>query len=377
MKIVHYIGAGAAVFIGVLAAMQVSKQIDRTPEEQPLATFSRPEPIAIVPAQLGPGSVDFRSAAKRVNQSVVSIDRFERYETFFGESVGEQETGSGSGVVIGADGIVVTNNHVVAGASRVQVRTNEGKSYDAKVLGTDSVSDIAVLKIEGVKLAPIAIGDSKTVQVGQWVMAVGNPLGFDNTVSVGVVSSLKRSLPIQGTALVDAIQTDAAINPGNSGGALTDAEGKLIGINTAIASNNQGSVGIGFAVPVNRVQKVVGDIIKFGYAQYPGLGVSYKPEWDGVLAFRNVRRQVSQQVGATNVPSYGIIIAGSQGDAAAKGLKQWDILLEIDGERINGAFDLNRVLVPKKPGDVVNVKFWSKGQEKTARILLQEIRREA
>lgn len=375
MKAIHYIGAGVAVFVGALGALQVNRQL----EKPAVVANAQKVPVEyqIEPAQFSAGgAVDFRAAAQKVNKSVVSIDRFNNATDFFGEPVGEQETGSGSGVVIGANGIIVTNNHVVADATRVQVRTSDGRSLDAKVLGTDPVSDLAVLQVSGANLPAVPMGNSKDLQVGQWVMAVGNPLGFDNTVSVGVVSSLKRSLPIQGSALVDAIQTDAAINPGNSGGALTDASGNLIGINSAIASNNRGSIGIGFAIPVDRVQKVVNDIVKFGYTRYPGLGIRYRKEWDGALAFGRVRRQIAQETSATEVPNSGIIIAGAEGEAAKAGIGTWDILLSIDGQKTESLFDLNRVLVPKKPGDVVTIKVWSKGQEKTIKIALQELRRD-
>jgi serine protease Do len=287
-------------------------------------------------------------------------------------------------VVLSSDGTIVTNNHVVAGASSVKVRTPDLQTYDAKVIGRDPKSDLAVLKIDAKGLTPVETGDSSSIEVGEWVMAIGNPLGFDNTVSVGVVSSLKRSLPVGGGLLLDAIQTDAAINPGNSGGALTDAQGRLIGINSAIASPSGASVGIGFAIPINRVKEVVADILKHGHARYAGLGIRYNPNFPATfLSDPDVRTELGQITGSQNIPKAGIIVKspyrqvpsvepGSAADQA--GIKEWDVILSIDGEEVNDMLSLNRVLTPKKPGQTVQVSFWSKGQTKTAKVTLQELR---
>jgi S1-C subfamily serine protease len=230
-----------------------------------------------------------------------------------------------------------------------------------------------VLKIDAPNLQPIEVGQSKDVEVGQWVLAVGNPLGFDNTVSVGVVSSLKRNLPVGQGGIVDALQTDAAINPGNSGGALCDAAGRLIGINSAIASGTGQSVGIGFAIPVDRVKTIVDQIVTVGHARYAGLGVRYNERLDGVLGDPNAREQLAQEMGTSNLPTNGIIVLQTGGAAAKAGIGKYDIILAIDGEKIDGTFDMNRILVPKKPGDVVSVKFWSNGETKTVRVKLQEL----
>ena len=206
---------------------------------------------------------DFSAAAKKASPSVVSVDQYRDVPRgLFSDEVTTRKTGTGSGVIISDSGYIVTNNHVVSGAKQVRVRLDDGRAYDAKVLGTDSRSDLAVIKVDAKNLHAIEIGSSKDVQVGQWVLAVGNPLGFDDTVSVGVVSSLRRNLAVGDQGMVDAIQTDAAINAGNSGGALCNSQGQLIGINAAIASTNGGSIGIGFAIPVDRVKTVVDDIVK-------------------------------------------------------------------------------------------------------------------
>lgn len=377
MKSITILGIGAAIFAGVFGALQLDHKLERK-TDQPTLSFEESKPEGPVrPAALEPTAApfDFRAAAKKVNPSVVSIDRYNRVQTsFFSDETRETETGQGSGVIIDKTGIIVTNNHVVEGAEKVKVRLNDNRTLTAKVLGTDPRSDLAVIKIDAPNLSPIELGQANSVEVGEWVLAVGNPLGFANTVSVGVVSSLKRSVPVGGNGLVDAIQTDAAINPGNSGGALCDDQGRLIGINSAIATPSQGSVGIGFAIPIDRVKTVASDIVKFGYARYPGLGVTYDQRYEGALADPGFQQRLGQVTGADNVPNAGILVKEVMGNAKAAGISQYDVLLAINDQALTGTFDLNKALIPHKPGDVVKVKFWSKGKTKTADVKLQEIR---
>jgi serine protease Do len=381
MKKTSIMAIGASCFLGVLAALQADHFLASRNDR---ANYSFGVPPTAIPTSYDPGNgpIDFRAAAKKVMPSVVSVDRYDRSDSFFAEDQNVvQETGSGSGVILSSDGIIVTNNHVVAGAAAVQVRMADKKSYRARVLGTDSRFDLAVLKVDAKGLTPIEVGNSSSLEVGQWVVAVGNPLGFDQTVSVGVVSSLGRSLAVQQGNITDAIQTDAAINPGNSGGALCDAEGHLVGINSAIASmpsgygRQAGSIGIGFAIPANRVKNIVGQIVKKGYATSAGLGINFNPGYVGYLQFEQARAQMKEITGA-EPPDYGIIIGNVQpGGAGDKiGLKMWDVLLAIDGVKIDAPLALNQVLNNKTPGEKVNVKFWSRGQTKTMAVALTEVR---
>ncbi len=379
------------MFAGVLGAEQVNHFISargaaNQPDLLPLTSALDPSG-KVLPAtysmELPPAPFDFRMAAKKVSPSVVSIDRYEQVQQFdfFGDARSAPqmtETGQGSGVIVSANGTIVTNNHVVADernpdvvVPQVKVRLSDNRVFEAKVLGHDPRSDLAVIKIDAANLTPIDLGDSSGVEVGQWVLAVGNPLGFNNTVSVGVVSSLKRSLPVGQQGMVDAIQTDAAINPGNSGGALCDAQGRLIGINAAIASGTGQSVGIGFAIPVDRMKTVVNDIVKYGYVKYGTLGISYNPQYD--LANPQIRYSLSQETGVEKVPSSGIIVLQASEGAASAGIGKLDVILTIDDHKVERALDLNQVLLPKKPGDKVTVKFWSHGEIKTTTVTLQAV----
>ncbi|AIE84270.1 serine protease HtrA [Fimbriimonas ginsengisoli Gsoil 348] len=379
---------GVAVFAGVLGAQQVDHLFSRNQAAQgadllPMRSTSTPI-VKTGFETTAPGTpFDFTFAAKKVSPSVVSVDRYEKVQRDFFDRTGTiAETGQGSGVIVSANGTIVTNNHVVTDersgevVDQVKVRLNDDRTFTAKVLGHDARSDLAVLKIDAPNLTPIDLGNSPDVQVGQWVLAVGNPLGFSNTVSAGVVSSLKRNLPIGGQGMVDAIQTDAAINPGNSGGALCNAQGQLIGINSAIASSTGQSVGIGFAIPVDRVKTVVNDIVKLGYARYAGLGISFDPRLEGALADPQAREQLLQLAGGDKAPSSGVIVQTASGSAQSAGIGQYDVILAVDGQKVEGTFDLNKILIPRKPGDKVQVRFWSKGQTKTTSVVLQEIRPE-
>jgi serine protease Do len=390
MKKIPYLFLIVACFVGVLAALQVDRYFDRR-----AAGLSNGDVVLGSTAQLIPaayeqdpaGSVDFRAAAKRVIPSVVSVNQYRRLATMDPWGTADPdtqgrltETGSGSGVIISDQGYIVTNNHVVSDpqsgrvVDQVRVTLDDKRTLIAKVVGTDPRSDLAVLKIDAPNLTPIALGDSTKIDVGQWVLAVGNPLGFTNTVSVGVVSSLNRSLSIQGHPLINGIQTDAAINPGNSGGALTDASGRLIGINSAIASTTRASIGIGFAIPVNRVKDIVQDIIKIGHPRYAGLGITYDPRWDGILADPRARSEIAQQTGG-DPPAKGVIVGRvAPGSVAEKaGMKTYDVLMAIDGRDIEDSLSLNQALTDKKPGDKASIKFWSRGNVKTADVTLQEV----
>jgi serine protease Do len=368
---------GVACFLGVVLALQVDRGLQRwTTRQEPVIAL--PSNLEVVPASFESQTIaapsDFRTAARKVIPSVVSVDRYQRIRRMFDAESSTAETGSGSGVIISANGTIVTNNHVVAGADEVRVRLTDKRTFTAQVIGTDPRSDLAVIKIDAPNLVPIEVGDNNRLEVGEWVIAVGNPLGYDSTVSVGVVSSLNRSLGIRGSFLIDAIQTDAAINPGNSGGALVNARGQLVGINSAIASPSGGSVGIGFAIPVSLMRQVVDDILKHGRALYGNLGIMFDPRLDGALAMASMRQRFAQMTESDNVPSHGVVVSNVQPGSPAEraGIRELSVILELDGRRVTDAVSLNQVLIRKRPGDRTTVRFWDRGSIKNATVNLVE-----
>lgn len=369
--------AGAAVFAAVLGALQVNRMLVRRESADEL--FSAGPTVTTRPAAFEAGTVpaDFTRPVQKIAPSVVSVDRLERTYDFFGDSQGIQKTGSGSGVVISADGYIVTNHHVVANADSVQVRTSDERSVEARVIGTDAKSDLAVLKIDGKGLVPADLGDSSKLKVGEWVIAVGNPLGYSNTVSVGVVSNLNRTLQTGRTTYVwDGIQTDAAINQGNSGGALTNVQGQLIGINSAIATNTGGSIGLGFAIPVNRVKRVANDIIKFGSVRYGELGVKLleiERDFPGALSSPRLRRSLAGYAGSEPPTSGLVVLEVIPGSAAAEiGLQPGDVLTQINNNKLNLPVDYLKSLIDRRPGEKVRLNYWSKGANKSVDVTLRE-----
>lgn len=368
------VGAFVIAFLAGITALQTQRWWSE--RQQPNSLTSLDGLRLATPASLAEqGTVpDFRAAAKKVMPSVVSIDTLGERTNWFNESV-IVPLGAGSGVIISSDGYIATNNHVIEGATVVRVHLTSGETYEAKIVGRDARTDLAVLKVDAKNLVPIELGSSSTLQVGEWVLAVGNPLGYENTVSVGVVSSLGRNLQTaQGPMLVNLIQTDAAINQGNSGGALTNARGQLVGINSAIASNTGGgSIGIGFAIPVDNVKRVVNDILKLGYARHGMIGVDTYSR-PGLLASPEVRRQIAQAIGA-EPPSRGLIVRSVSrgGPAARAGIGQFDILLEIDGTPLDEPVSLVRMLADKLPGEKVRVKYWHAGETKTVTLVLEDL----
>lgn len=365
-----------AAFIGVLAALRLDRYVEAS--KVPVLD-SLNSGVELLPAQFS-GTVgstfDFRQAARKIMPAVVSIDRSEQWRDFWTDRVSVVNTGTGSGVIISKDGYILTNNHVVQGAATLTVRTADGKTYSAKLIGTDPRTDLGVIKIEAANLPVAELADSSQLEVGAWVMAVGNPLGYSNTVSVGIVSSLNRSLQAggrDGTLLVDAIQTDAAINGGNSGGALTNDRGQVVGINSAIASPTGSNVGIGFAIPINRAKDVVADLVKFGHVRY---GYSGFEVYNGPAPLKDprARRFLERNTGATP-PQAGLIVIelDPAGPAGRAGMKQLDVITEADGKKVTEQADFLKLMLGKKVGDKVALKVWSAGQEKTLTLNLTEV----
>lgn len=287
-----------------------------------------------------------------------------------------QEVGAGSGFIVTAEGLVLTNKHVVADSkAEYTVFTNDGKKYSAKVLAKDPVQDLAVIKIEssGITFKPVTLGDSAGIQIGQGAIAIGNALGeFRNTVSVGIVSGLGRTISASdqlgslSETLEGIIQTDAAINAGNSGGPLLNLKGEVIGINTAMAQDAQS---IGFAIPINMAKKDIDQVIKTSKIVYPFLGVRY------VLIDEKVKEKykLSTDYGAYVLKGLNGEAAITAGSPAAKaGIKEKDIILEVNQEKITADNSLSKIIAKYNPGDKVILKILRSGQEQSMEVALGE-----
>jgi len=372
------IGIFATAFAASFAAMSLFPMSPFAKKESTPVVMNTATPTPIEVQNAAKSLPDFTAAAKHILPSIVSITTLMQGENWFGEKYIEP-SGSGSGVVLSKDGHIVTNYHVVTSGQRtiadqIIVKFSNGDTVPAKLIGADPRADLAVLKVEYKELHPITIGDSESIQVGEWVIAAGNPLGFEQTVSVGIISSKGRPLKSQDYAIfIDGLQTDAAINKGNSGGALCDSQGRLVGINTMIASTDQGSVGIGFAIPINRVRTVVEELIKYGHARYGRIGISVRND-SSILGIEGIRQKLKEEVGATTEPpQQGVIVTEVfDGPAAKAGLRALDIITEINGKKMDATENYQVLMADKKPGDKLTVKVWSRGETKTLNITLDD-----
>lgn len=264
--------------------------------------------------------------------------------------------GSGSGVILSDDGYIVTNNHVVDGASKVEVVLNDKRTYVAEVVGTDKNTDLALLRIAESGLPFLKLGNSDDVKVGNWVVAVGNPFNLESTVTVGIVSAMGRNIDLirsKGNkyAIENFIQTDAAINPGNSGGALVNTAGELIGINTAIASETGSYAGYAFAIPVNLVKKVVNDLMKYGKVQRALLGVS----------IQEINQQLADEKGLPDLKGVFVAEVIENGAAEKAGVKKGDVILKVNDVEVNSSSRLQEEIGKNKPGDQVTLTIRRKG----------------
>ena len=288
-------------------------------------------------------------------------DPFFRF--FFGDEVQPQSRerkGSGSGVIIREDGYIVTNNHVVADASKVRVTLYNDKTYDATVVGTDPATDVALIKIDEKGLPVIPFADSDELRLGEWVLAIGSPYDLRSTITAGIVSAKGRSMPhYNGEFKIESfIQTDAAVNPGNSGGALVNKKGELVGVNTAIISQTGSYTGYSFAVPSNIVKKIVSDLIDFGSVRRAKLGITMTA----------VDEKVASEMKLSSLKGVYIVEVSKGGAADKAGLKKGDVLLSIDSRQVSGPSALQEVVNSYHPGDVATLKYVRDGKEKTAKV---------
>jgi Do/DeqQ family serine protease len=319
-----------------------------------LPVFIPTNHMATTPSAIAP---NFVQAAEKSLDAVVHVKNtamvnapMSMRDLFYGRSSQRAQIGTGSGVIISPTGYIVTNNHVIKNANEISITLNNNKVYIAELIGTDEITDIALLKIETDEDLPfIAFGDSDNAKIGEWVLAVGNPFNLNSTVTAGIISAKSRDL--SGQHLQSFIQTDAAVNPGNSGGALVNTNGDLIGINTAISSQTGSYIGYSFAVPSNIARKIVNDIMEYGNVQNGILGVV-----GGAL-----NSAAAEELGTETTE--GFYVSDVQEDTGAKkaGIKSGDIIKKIDNVNINKFSDLTGYLKTKSPDDVVNVTLLRDG----------------
>lgn len=388
---------GGAIAVGGYKVFE-NKQMDNMTfeEKQKVYYASNPTGAAISST----GNPDFTQAAAAVSPGVVhikvsvttrggqrggSISPFDMFEEFFGmpqqrrgQGQPRQAQASGSGVIISPDGYIVTNNHVVEDADKIEVQLTDNRTYEAKVIGRDPNFDLALIKVNATNLPMVKLGNSDDVQVGEWVLAVGYPLGLQSTVTAGIVSAKGRRIGIldepsqqrgfgQGqpeqivsTAIESFIQTDAVINKGNSGGALVNARGELIGINSAIASPTGTYAGYGFAIPISLAKKVLDDFKEFGSVKRGYVGISFKEV--GV---------VRKDYGLDDVNGLYVEEVVKGGGAEAAGIKKGDIITRVDGKTIYGSPDLQERVARLRPGDKVKLTYKREGKEKDVVVTLK------
>lgn len=276
-----------------------------------------------------------------------------------------KQQGSGSGVIISADGYIVTNNHVVADADELTVTLNDNKEYSARIIGTDKTTDLALIKIEGKNLPAITIANSENIKVGEWVLAVGNPFNLTNTVTAGIVSAKGRSLYRNGVESF--IQTDAAINPGNSGGALVNTRGELIGINAMLYSQTGSFSGYGFAIPTSIMNKVVDDLKTYGTVQRAVVGI----QGSDVKNYVDGQKEQGKDIDLGTME--GIYVAKVTEESAAEeaGLKEGDVIIAIDGKEMTKMADMQEYLAKKRPGDKVTVTYLRDKKKATKSLTLK------
>jgi len=320
------------------------------------------------PKGSGLNDVDFTVAAETTVNAVVHVKNVTSnqsrsgWDFFYGSGSGgdRPQVGTGSGVIISQDGYIVTNNHVIDKANKLQVTLNNNKTYDAELIGTDPNSDIALIKIDAERQLPyLAFGDSDNMKIGEWVLAVGNPFNLTSTVTAGIVSAKARNL---GKVDQSFIQTDAAVNPGNSGGALVNTNGDLVGINTAITSQTGSYVGYSFAVPSNIAKKVVDDILEYGNVQKGILGIS--------AARANTPYAVEKGINEIE----GVYISGIEEGTGAEeaDLREGDVIKKVDNIKVRKFADLTGYLSSKRPDDSVEVTIDRSGEEFTVPVVLKK-----
>lgn len=303
---------------------------------------------------------DVTAAIQKVSPAVVSVATLRVIQESLFEAVPVR--GMGSGIIFDSNGGILTNHHIVEGAERVEVVTADGKKFQGEVLGTDAMSDVAVIRVDGENLSAVKLGDSDKLVVGQIAIAIGNPYGFllpGPTATVGVISALKRHIHVENRMYEDLIQTDASINPGNSGGPLVDSSGSVIGVNTA---NIPFAQGIGFAIPINAARRIAKEIIEHGRVLRPYLGIS------GI----SVNRDIAESYDLPKERGVLVVKLGRWSPAQRSGLTAGDIILEVDGKAVESWEDLQHAIQSKKVGEGLELLIARDREQGRVKVILGE-----
>lgn len=365
---------GGLVSVALYSRFDRSQSNSNSADLNPQIQFTNYTSSPSVPLE----SLDFVNAAQKTVNAVVHVTttfQSQKYynpwsQIFGGEKYySEEQKASGSGVIITNDGYIVTNNHVVANAANIEISTNDNRIYTAELIGADPATDIALLKISETSLPAIVFGDSDNLQVGEWVLAVGNPFNLTSTVTAGIVSAKARNINIlhynptdEVFPLESFIQTDAAVNPGNSGGALVNGRGELVGINTAIASRTGSYSGYSFAVPVSIVKKVTADLLEFGMVQRAYIGVNISNIDQALAKDKDIKTREGAYV-------RGLL---DEGAAAEAGIKEGDVITSVQGIAVNNVTQLQEQIGKYRPGDEVKVSILRKNNIKDVNVILRD-----
>jgi len=383
-KILNYVvpTLSLAAIVFSVAAFNETQAATQEPEAMEVSTATAVQPVDLTYAaeKALPCVVHIKYVQNSKIQTVeVQSDPFDDFFSdpfggFFGRGQGgtrkqqvqtPKKTATGSGVIISADGYIVTNNHVVDGADELTVTLNDNKEYSARIIGADKTTDLALIKIDAKNLPAIRIANSDNVKVGEWVLAIGNPLGLTNTVTAGIISAKARTLGANGVESF--IQTDAAINAGNSGGALVNTNGELVGINAMLYSQTGSYSGYGFAIPTAMMNKVVADLKQYGTVQRAMIGISG----------RDVKTQVDIEKEEGKDADYGtmegIYVAEVVENSAASeaGIEKGDIITEVDGQKVTKFGDLSGLIAQKRPGDKISLTYLHNKKKQTKTVTLR------